>query len=187
MKLKLFLSLFFINLSLLAQVEVVNSQVLEPTRIKPVFFQFDLSLPFVVNQDRGNNTLDSNKNNDWFVPDGLGAKFGYGLQKDKWLGLSLHTGLDWNISEKLVAVPVYGNLRLSPYIGNDVRLVFQGGLGRGFALGRGSLSGLYQKFSIGLESDEDLNIFIEGSGYKLGINNQTSIVNLSIGLSLRTF
>jgi hypothetical protein len=82
---------------------------------------------------------------------------------------------------------VYANLRISPSIGYDNRIVLQAGYGMGFALGRGDLSGAYKKLSISYESDQDVNIFIEISGYNMPIHNSSSVGTISIGVSLRTF
>jgi hypothetical protein len=157
-------------------------------KIKPTFFQFDLSIPFSPNEERGkiysNGTTNSNS---IFIPNGINGKIGYGLQKGRWVALSLHTGIEWLIREKLVASPVFGNLRLSPYIGYDTRFVLQMGYGKGFALGRGNLNGIYRKLSLGLETDEDLNIFVEISNYGFSLPNTNSVYSVNLGLSLRTF
>ena len=51
-----------------------------------------------------------NQNNkDWFIPDGLGLKIGYGIHYKKWITLGIHSGIDWKWEDKLVAVPVYLN------------------------------------------------------------------------------
>jgi hypothetical protein len=155
-------------------------------KISPTFFQFDLSLPLKSNTNR-NNSSDNNSNNNWFIPDGVGAKFGYGIQKDKWIGVSLHTGIDWKLNEKMVAIPIYGNLRLSPGFNNGTRITLQAGFGKGFALGRGNLSGKYQKISLGVETDADLIIFVELSEYDFKINNVSAINSVSLGMALRTF
>jgi len=99
----------------------------------------------------------------------------------------LHTGIDWKIDEKLVAVPLFGNLRLSPGFGNGTRITLQAGFGKGFVLGRGNLVGNYQRYSIGIESDEDVILFAEISGYDFKLHNQTSVYSFSIGLAIRTF
>jgi hypothetical protein len=180
---KLLIFLLFSTSVLFAQEEIDAEEIISPT-----FFQFDLSIPFSANEDRGKTYSDGTKNDgSIFIPNGLNAKFGYGLQKGKWVALSAHTGIEWLIKEKLVASPLFANLRLSPNLGNDTRLVLQMGYGKGFALGRGNLSGNYRKLSLGLETDEDLNIFIEISNYGFSLPNTSSIVSLNLGLSLRTF
>jgi hypothetical protein len=154
----------------------------------PVFYQFDINVPIKINTERGTTYSDGTKSSDsWFLPDGIGSKFGIGLQKNKWIAISANTGFDWKWTEKLFIVPVYGNLRLSPGIGNDNRIVLQAGIGKGVAIGRGSLSCDYMKLSLGLENDEDFNFFIEVSGYDLKFNTINGIGMISLGLSMRSF
>ena len=31
----------------------------------------------------------------WFLPDGLGSKFGYGIHYKKWIELGIHSGINW--------------------------------------------------------------------------------------------
>lgn len=85
------------------------------------------------------------------VPNGLGSKIGYGVHYRKWLTLGIHSGLDWKWDDKLVAVPVYLNLGLSPKVGPETRIMLQAGYGKGFALGRGNLNGEYKKIKLGIE------------------------------------
>ena len=117
----------------------------------------------------------------------MSSKFGFGIQQNKWIGIGLHTGIDWNINQKLVAVPLFGNLRLSPGFGNGTRLTLQAGYGKGFALGRGNLVGNYQKYSIGIENDEDTIIFAEISGYDFNNYFKTTVYSISLGIAIRTF
>ena len=99
------------------------------------------------------------------------------------VGLSANTSLVFNVTEKLAAIPIYGNIRISPAIGGDNRLTFQFGLGKSFALGRGNLSGIYKKFALGIESEDDLFLFValETHGYRtINLNNQISTFSLGI-------
>lgn len=180
MKAKILILLLFFSSYSYAQNEVVIED-----KIKTTFFQFDLSFPLKANRNKSSDTNSSNKS--WFLPDGLFAKLGYGIQKNRWIGLSLHSGIDWKGNEKMVAIPIYGNLRVSPGFGNGTRITLQAGFGKGFALGRGNLSGNYQKYSIGIETDQDIIIFAEISKYGFKINNDNSINSFSLGLALRTF
>lgn len=154
---------------------------------KTTFTQFDLAVPLKANANYGEINQFGTRNDYWFLPNGINAKFGYGIQHQKWVSVSAHAGIEFIGREKLVAVPVYANLRFSPNIGYGNRIVLQAGYGKGFALGRGNLSGEYKKFSISYEADQDTNIFIEVSGYNLPIHNSNSVGSLSIGISLRTF
>lgn len=133
----------------------------------------------------GEQYTDGSKNEYWFLPDGIGTKFGYGVHYKKWLGVSLNSGIDWYASYKLVTVPAYMNFRLSPKIGDDTRITAQYGIGKSFALGRGNLQGTYQKFSLGLENSDGHILFIEfnGHGYKTA-NNLDNVLSFSLGLTL---
>lgn len=150
----------------------------------PVFVQCEFALPFRLNENRGAVNLNGTQNNDWFIPNGLSASIGLGLQKNKWIAISAHSGIDWIVTQKIVAIPIYGNLRLSPRIYDDSRLVLQIGLGKGFAIGQGNLYGNFQKYSLGYETDEDLNVFIVASGYNMKQKNK-SAGYLGLGFSVR--
>lgn len=154
---------------------------------RTTFTQFDVAVSLKANSNYGEINQFGTRNDYWFHPNGINAKFGYGIQHRKWVAISGHSGIEFIGREKLVAVPVYANLRLSPGIGYGNRIVLQAGYGMGFALGRGDLSGAYKKFSISYESDQDVNIFIEVSGYNMPIHNSSSVGTVSIGVSLRTF
>lgn len=92
MKTKILIFMLFFSYSSYSQEETIKED-----EINPTFFQFDLSFPLKVNTNRNDPNY---KNNSWFLPDGLSAKFGYGLQHKKWIGLSLHSGIDWKGNEK---------------------------------------------------------------------------------------
>lgn len=186
MKNSFYLLVLLIGFSAFSQDNNDSNQI-EKAKIKSTFFQFDLSIPLTANINRGESNANDSKSTSWFLPDGISGKFGFGIQQKKWIGLSLNTGIDWKINEKLVAVPLFGNLRISPGFKNGTRLTLQAGYGKGFALGRGNLVGDYQKYSIGIETTEDLIIFAEVSGYDFKIHNNTSTYNLSLGVAIRTF
>ena len=107
-KILLITALFFLSSFAFSQEsEEVN------TKISHFFTQFDVTIPIVGNPDAHKEYINGikNTNRNWFVPDGINAKIGYGIQQSRWVGLSLHTGIDWKATEKLVAVPVYANFR----------------------------------------------------------------------------
>ena len=161
----------------------------EKVKISHFFTQFEVEVPIKGNPNRDDEYVNGVKNNNenWFVPDGLSAKIGYGIQQNRWVGLSLHTGIDWKGTEKLVAVPVYANFRISPAVSSESRITLQLGYGKGFALGRGNLSGAYRKISLGIESDEDFILFIEVADYKIKVREFNSVGSVSLGLAVRTF
>jgi len=186
MKNKIYFLILLVHLSSFSQ-EVKQNEPVEKIKIKTSFIQFDASIPLAANIHRGETNPDGSKNTTWFLPNGASSKIGFGIQKNKWVGISFHTGIDWNIDQKLVAIPMFGNLRVSPSLGYGTRLTVQVGYGKGFALGRGNLVGDYRKYSIGLESDDDTIIFAEISGYDFKIHNQTSVYSFSLGFAVRTF
>lgn len=154
---------------------------------KFTYIQFDVAFSIKGNPDRGETDPYGNTDNLWFLPDGLSSKIGYGIHHNKWIGLGIHSGIDWKWTDKLVVVPVFANLKLSPKIDDDTRITLQLGLGKAIALGRGDLIGDYKKISLGLQTTDDLIIFIELSHYAIPINNQKDSGSISLGLSLVTF
>ena len=57
------------------------------------FTQFEISLPLQGNKNRGQEFPDGTSNDNWFLPDGINANFGYGIHYKKILGLSANTGI----------------------------------------------------------------------------------------------
>jgi hypothetical protein len=154
---------------------------------KFTYIQFDVAIPIKGNPERGETDANGNKNSSWFLPDGLNSKIGYGLHYNKWIALGINSGIDWKWADKLVIVPVFANVKLSPKISEDTRIALQLGLGKAMALGRGDLMGDYKKISLGVQTPDDLIIFIELSHYAIPINNQKDTGSISFGLSLITF
>ncbi|WP_154784034.1 MULTISPECIES: hypothetical protein [unclassified Flavobacterium] len=154
---------------------------------KFTYIQFDVAVSITGNPER-NETEDypGQKNNAFFVPDGLGSKLGYGIHYKKWVTLGIHTGIDYKWDQKFVAVPVYLNLGLSPKVGEETRIVLQAGYGKGFALGRGNLSGEYKKIRLGIGSD-DFTLFAEIAQYEIALHKEKTIGNISLGVSLISF
>lgn len=125
----------------------------------------------------------------YIVPDGLEAHFGYGYLYKSWLGLSVNTGIDSSLSQELVAVPVYGMLTLTTSSFDDKSILLQAGLGHSFAIGRGNLSGTYQKYRLGLVLGELLIVHADASlyGYKVKDININQAGSFSIGVSIIDF
>lgn len=151
------------------------------------FTQFDIAVPLKANANYGEINQFGTRNDYWFHPNGISTKFGYGIQHHKWIAISTHAGIEYIGREKLVAAPIFANLRISPGIGYGNRIVLQAGYGMGFAIGRGDLSGAYKKLSLGYETDQDINIFLEISGYNMPLHAVQSVGTVSIGISLRTY
>jgi hypothetical protein len=76
---------------------------------------------------------------------------------------------------------------LSPKINDETRITLQLGIGKAIALGRGNLTGDYQKISLGLQNADDVLLFIELNHYAFPINNQRDSGNISLGISLISF
>ena len=153
------------------------------------FVKFDFTVPFIINEDRGqkNNLYPNMEKNNFFIPDGLGAKIGYGFHYKKLFSITANTGLDIIFSEKLVASPLFAQVCWMPKFNNDYYLSVQVGYGKSFALGRGSLSGDYKKLSIGVDNQET-QFFIEIATHGFAIKtNNSSITTLSLGISVNPF
>ena len=151
------------------------------------YLQFDVAVPLKGNPDREEINPNGNTNKSWFLPDGLSSKIGFGLLYNQWIALGIHTGIDWKWYDKLVIVPVFINVKLSPKIGDNTRLALQLGSGKTIALGRGALTGGYKKISLGVQTVDDLILFIELNQFKIPFGNLKENGSISLGLSLITF
>lgn len=149
------------------------------------FSQFEISIPLQGNKNRGDQFADGTSNNNWFLPDGINANFGYGIHYKKVIGLSANTGIGMKLSDKLIIAPVFANLRIMPKVGEETRLGIDLGLGQSFALGRGNLQGSFQRAKLNLES-EARQLFIEFVSYGINFNN-TNQQSISIGIALVSF
>lgn len=151
------------------------------------FTQFDISTPLKGNSTYGEIDSNGTRSDYRFLPDGLSLKYGIGIDHKKWVSIGIQTGIDWIATQKLVAIPVFVNFKLSPKFSEDVRVYVQVGYGKSFGIGRGSLIGTYRKISLGVENDEGLSLFIQVSDFGIPFENIKSLSSLSIGLSLITF
>lgn len=149
------------------------------------FFIFDISVPFRGNETYGEIDENGNRSDYWFLPDGIGAKFGYGIHFSEWIGLSLNTGFDVVAQQKLFSVPIYASIVLTPRINDDVSLLIQYGIGKSFAIGRGNLSGYYNKFRIGV--GDEIIIFADVSLNGFAVRNIENTGSISLGLTIPVF
>jgi hypothetical protein len=154
---------------------------------KFTYTQFDITVAFTGNPNRDEMDPYTNKKQSFFIPDGIGSKIGYGIHFKKWIGLGIHSGLNWEWSSKLVVAPVFANLRLSPKISDETRITLQLGLGKASALGHGNLIGDYKKVSLGFQTSDDLLIFIELNHYTIPIKREPDSGNISLGIALISF
>jgi len=151
------------------------------------FTQFDISTPLKGNSTYGEVDSNGVRSDYWLLPDGLSLKYGVGIDHKKWVSIGVQTGIDWIATQKLVAVPVFANFKLSPKVSEDVRVYAQVGYGKSFGIGRGSLIGNYRKISIGIEDNEGVSLFIQVSDFGIPFVNINSVTSLSVGFSVITF
>lgn len=148
------------------------------------FSNFTFSLPFKANEnyDRYDDYDDS-----WFLPDGITFHGGFGVHTTRTIAVSANAGIDGLISSKLVAAPVYGSLLLNIKFNDDTTMYAQAGIGKAFALGRGDLSGLYQKYRIGFSNGEHLGFFAEVNYYGFSVYDTKQLGTFNLGISLFNF
>lgn len=144
------------------------------------YLQFDVAASITQNSD-----YDSSASS-FIIPDGTGAKIGYGIHYNKWVTLGIHSGIDWQWDSKLVAIPVFLNFGLNPKVGRETRIMMHAGYGKGFAIGRNNLSGEYGKLKLGIGAD-DVALFAEVAAYHFPFNDEKSVGNISLGVSLIDF
>lgn len=151
------------------------------------FTQFDISVPLKGNSTYGEVDLNGVRSDNFFLPDGLSIKYGVGIHRDKWVSFGAHSGIDWIITQKLVIVPMYASLKLSPKVGKEARIYLQVGYGKSFGIGRGSLMGAYKKISLGIEDLEGVSLFVQVSNYGIPFVRTETITTLSAGASVTIF
>jgi hypothetical protein len=169
----------------------------EPDGEKHYFGQFSLSVPIRANpyrddydyqDDNGDGVIDEEEQKfsalDYIYPDGLSLQYGMGLHYHKWIGISANFGIDWIATGKLVTVPLYGAVFLSPKIWESTNLYLQAGLGHTFALGRGDLSGTYQKYRLGLDFESEIILYLEVNRYGFNLYDMDTAGSISLGISI---
>jgi hypothetical protein len=175
----LLFALFFIGFS--AQSQFFPE--LQPKEDKDFrYLFFGVSLPLRNHFDGG-----AEVDNLRFLPDGINTKFGAGIHLNRWLASGLHTGTEWRLSEKLVSIPVYMNLRFAPKFNELTRIVVQPGAGWALGLGHGNKNGYYWKTSIGWENIDGTSVYAEYSQYGFSLDNTGQIRAVSFGLGLTIF
>jgi len=155
------------------------------------FTQIVGSAPYIINPNYGNDhtfyDADGDGEDDGdnqFIPDGISFHAGAGFDADEIFGVGLFTGIDWNETGKLWSVPIYASAVLKPQLSDDFGLLFQAGLGWTLAIGRGDLSGLYQKYRIGYLDSDGYGIFAEVNGYGFKWRSDTQFATFNLGVSL---
>jgi hypothetical protein len=155
----------------------------EYEKTRPVYTQAAFSFPLSINPEFGEPTGFEDEKEPFFLPDGLSAHAGAGVHYRGWIGVGMNVGIDWKLNQKLVSAPVYASVFLNPHFNETTSFFLQGGYGRAFALGRGELNGIYQKYRVGILSD-NLLIFADLNLFGYGLHGTKEMGSLSIGVSL---
>ena len=114
---------------------------------------------------------------------GFGVNAGIGLHHNKWIGVSINSDVDWLGTQKLFTIPVYGSIMFNPQI-DDTTIYGEVGLGQAFAIGRGDLSGFYQKYKIGLLLHNEICIFAQASVYGFRHHEFKQMGCVGLGMSI---
>ena len=114
--------------------------------------------------------------------DGIGIHYGYGIFFKSFIGISANAGIDFVWNHKLVSMPVYGTLTLSPFPKSEFKPLLQASLGHAFALGKGDLSGTYQKYRIGGLASSGIQFFAEVNLYNFPIHGLEKWASVGIGI-----
>ncbi|WP_313806355.1 hypothetical protein [Flavobacterium sp.] len=187
-KLRLFLFLFLLSFGLQVCSQTSSDSLLLTKKrfVKSSYRQLDISVPLVFdpvdpeNEDAGRALL----------PAGFNALAGFGYDYKNIAGLGFHSGFLTRWDEKLVAIPVFLNLRVSPKIGENTFLSLQTSYGKTFALGRGGLSGTYKRINIGVGGLDEIiqgAIVIEYSQMDFPIHQRKRIETFAVGFTLFFF
>jgi len=152
---------------------------------KKSYAKLDFSVPLRVNQYAGEIDPYTGENEYWFLPDGISARFGYGIKPVDWLGVGANFGIDWKGSKCLVVAPVFGTLKICPKSGMEIRFFAEAGLGRALALGKNDLAGYFKKISLGFEEPQSggIGLYIELCQYGFSKITEEKIGSFSVGLS----
>lgn len=151
------------------------------------YAKLDLSFPIRANEHAGEIDPYTGETEYWFLPDGISARFGYGIKPVKWLGIGANFGIDWKAHKCLVVAPIFGTLKICPIPAKDVLFFIEPGFGRALALGSNDLSGYFKKISVGLEDTDSggFGLYLEVCQYGFSKVTDEKIGSLSIGLTYK--
>lgn len=182
-----FLYIILFICQLCAAQEVPNSsEIKEKSGL--TFTQLHFSVPIWANPNIGEIDPDTGEKEPWVLPAGLSGRAGVGFHSDQWIGATINTGIDWKANIALVVVPLFGEFRISPLVGKDLRITASGGYGKSFALGRGGLMGDFKKISLGVESKEaNIGLYMELCEYGFTLNGIDNVGSFSLGISVLMF
>ncbi len=150
------------------------------------YVKLDLSCPIKANQYAGEIDPYTGEKEYWFLPDGISARFGFGVKPTDWINVGANLGVDWKGSKCLVVAPVFATVKICPKVGKDSRIFIEPGLGRALAFGENDLSGYFKKISIGLEDiDNGLGLYMELCQYGFSKNTAEKIGSFCVGLTFK--
>ncbi|WNM19874.1 hypothetical protein [Flavobacterium capsici] len=155
---------------------------------KSFYSKFELSSPLRVNQYAGEINEYTGEEEPWFLLDGISLRACIGSHYDKWIGIGMNIGIDWKANRCLVVAPLFGSLRLSPRITEDIRITSEAGYGRALSISGDKLSGTFKKISLGIEDEENgFGIYIELCQYGFSKITPERIGSFSVGLNYIMF
>lgn len=155
---------------------------------KPIYKKFELSVPLKANQYAGEVDPYTGEKEFWFLPDGITLRAGIGGHLDKWIGVGMNIGIDWKATRCLVVAPIFGSVRLSPRIAEDIRITSEIGYGRALSISGDRLSGNFKKISLGIEDEErGGGLYIELCQYGFSKITPERIGSVSIGINYFLF
>ncbi|MGL2965160.1 hypothetical protein [Flavobacterium sp. XGLA_31] len=164
--------------------EIHNSDDINTKSSKYTYVKIDFSVPIRANQYAGEIDPYSGEKEPWFLPDGMSGRVGFGFKPNDWLGIGANVGMDWKGNECLVVTPVFGSVKISPKINQDLRVFVEPGLGRAFAIGSGQLSGYFKKISVGIGDGKDhFGLYLELCQYGFSKNFDEKIGSFSLGIT----
>lgn len=163
--------------------DLIIADTIETKREFPHYLKLDVSTPLRENPYRDEIDPVTGETGYWYVPDGISARIGIGYNFRDFFTIGATTGIDWKAAHAIVTVPVFAEARLSPLVGDDLRLYLAGGYGRAFAIGRGNLSGEFQMYRLGLGNDEGSYFFVEFAIYGFTIHEMPRYGSISLGIS----
>ena len=149
------------------------------------YAKLDFSVPIKANQYAGEIDPYTGESEYWFLPDGINARFGFGVKPVDWIGIGANLGIDWKGSKCLVVAPVFGSLKICPRGGMDLRYFVEAGFGRSFALGKDKLAGYFKKISLGIEEPDNggIGFYIELCQYGFSKITDEKIGSFCLGLT----
>ena len=149
------------------------------------YAKLDFSFPIKANQNAGEIDPYTGESEYWFLPDGINARFGYGIKPVDWIAIGANIGVDWKGSKCLVVAPIFGTLKICPRGGMDLRYFAEAGFGRALVLGKNDLAGYFKKISLGIEEpDRDgIGLYIELCEYGFSKITDEKIGSFCVGFT----